>query len=118
MAASGLVRLAIILSLFSARCRAKKCALYSSDDPIVCLEGDEISKLVTNSETCWAVEFYSSWCGHCHHFAPTFKEVARDVTSEFYYCLATFKGEFFFEICATDKIYPIVLFHCRINMGN
>ena len=27
------------------------------------------------------VEFYSSWCGHCIHFAPTFKSLAEDVYS-------------------------------------
>ena len=27
------------------------------------------------------VEFYSSWCGHCIHFAPTFKSLALDVYS-------------------------------------
>jgi thiol oxidase len=53
--------------------------LYSPEDPIICMEGDEVTKLTTNSENCWAVEFYSSWCGHCHNFAPTFKEIARDV---------------------------------------
>ena len=25
------------------------------------------------------MEFYSSWCGHCIHFAPTFKQLALDV---------------------------------------
>merc|ERR1719427_367087 len=27
----------------------------------------------------WLVEYYSSWCGTCHEFAPIFKKFAKDV---------------------------------------
>ncbi|XP_075229381.1 sulfhydryl oxidase 1-like [Lycorma delicatula] len=27
----------------------------------------------------WIVEFYNSWCGHCHRFAPIFKTLAVDI---------------------------------------
>jgi len=30
-----------------------------------------------NSESCWFVNFYSPMCSHCHHLAPTWKEVAK-----------------------------------------
>lgn len=56
---------------------AAECKLYSSDAQIECLQGSQVAKRVTNSQQCWAVEFYSSWCGHCHNFAPAYREAAK-----------------------------------------
>jgi len=54
--------------------------LYSpSDAGIISLNSTNLKTSVLASETAWMVEFYSSWCGHCVHFAPTFKELAKDV---------------------------------------
>lgn len=48
--------------------------LYSENDVgINLLSVDNFKATVLNSETAWMVEFYSSWCGHCIRFAPTFK---------------------------------------------
>ncbi|XP_059849657.1 sulfhydryl oxidase 2 [Hypanus sabinus] len=53
--------------------------LYSSQDPLVILEAQGAKALLVNSSTAWVVEFYSSWCGHCVNFAPTWKALGRDV---------------------------------------
>jgi thiol-disulfide isomerase/thioredoxin len=53
--------------------------LYNSSDPLALLDVSNIEATVLNSDKAWLVEFYSSWCGHCQHFAPTFKELARSV---------------------------------------
>ena len=56
--------------------------LYSSADHIVLLENDTISSVVHNSPSAWVVEFYSSFCGHCHAFAPTWKKLAKMAKGE------------------------------------
>ena len=32
---------------------------------------------VLNSEDTWLIDFYASWCGHCHSFAPHFSKLAK-----------------------------------------
>jgi len=53
--------------------------LYTPDDKIVLLNATNFQPNICGSERAWLVEFYSSWCGHCIHFAPTFKQLAADV---------------------------------------
>ena len=58
---------------------ADKCVLYEKSGPLNCLNGAEVTEKLTNSDSCWVVEFYSNWCGHCQNFAPTWKRIAYDV---------------------------------------
>jgi len=53
--------------------------LYAPEDKIVLLNSTNFQPTICGSERAWLVEFYSSWCGHCIHFAPTFKQLAADV---------------------------------------
>ncbi|GFR79268.1 sulfhydryl oxidase [Elysia marginata] len=59
-----------------------KDGLYSSDtDFVTTLDADTFEAQVINSRPSliWIVEFYNSWCGHCIHFAPTWKKLAEDM---------------------------------------
>ena len=58
---------------------AKDCSLYENFDGSRCFWGDELTTALTWSPTLWIIEFYSSWCGHCQHFAPTWKELATRI---------------------------------------
>ena len=54
--------------------------LYEASDPgLTLLNASNFKTIVHNSPNAWMVEFYSSWCGHCIRFAPTFKQIAKDV---------------------------------------
>jgi thiol oxidase len=58
----------------------KRDGLYGPEDVgIVNLESGNFSKVVLGAKTAFLVEFYSSYCGHCINFAPSFKEFARRV---------------------------------------
>ncbi|XP_062874371.1 sulfhydryl oxidase 2 [Trichomycterus rosablanca] len=53
--------------------------LYTEEDPLVILRSDSLKQTVLNSSTGWLVQFYSSWCGHCIQYSPTWKSLAADV---------------------------------------
>ncbi|CAF1622204.1 unnamed protein product [Adineta ricciae] len=53
-------------------------SLYTANDKVVILTGQNFSSTVYQSKTAWLVEFYASWCGHCQSYANTYREVAID----------------------------------------
>ncbi|XP_035683893.1 sulfhydryl oxidase 1-like [Branchiostoma floridae] len=52
--------------------------LYSEEDAVVRLDAVSLNRTIYNVPNVFLVEFYSSWCGHCVNFAPTWKALARD----------------------------------------
>ena len=61
---------------------AKDCSLYEGFDDSRCFWGNQLTDALAFSSTYWMIEFYSSWCGHCQHFAPVWKEVATRVNGK------------------------------------
>lgn len=53
--------------------------LYKDTDPIVQMTVVDFKTTILETSNAWLIEFYSSWCGHCIDFAPTFIELANDV---------------------------------------
>ncbi|CAH1787524.1 unnamed protein product, partial [Owenia fusiformis] len=53
--------------------------LYDKSDLITCLKSNDFNQTISKSSNLWLVEFYSSWCGHCIRYAPTWKELANDI---------------------------------------
>ncbi len=74
---TGLASLAFFLKILSFH--SIFCGLYTKDDPMEILDNSTIKNKLYESKYVWVVEFYSSWCGHCHAFAPTWKRFAREL---------------------------------------
>ncbi|KAJ7993861.1 hypothetical protein DPEC_G00259090 [Dallia pectoralis] len=65
----------LVLSFHS----AQTTRLYSEEDLVVILTSSTIKQSLLNSSTAWLVQFYSSWCGHCIQYSPTWKALGGDV---------------------------------------
>ncbi|KAI6660952.1 Oxidase 1 [Oopsacas minuta] len=70
--------LAIPFSLYAVPLRSV-CSLYSDSPNIQCLTASNVASHVGNSPTLWLIEFYSSSCGHCIAFAPTYRELSNSI---------------------------------------
>ena len=82
------------------------CGLYD-DSPVgvVCFRGDEMASAIATGGTSWLVEFYSSWCGHCQYFAPTWKKLAEGIS-----------GVYSRDVLHVHTVYMYILYTCACYM--
>jgi thiol oxidase len=57
--------------------------LYNSDDKVTVLNVTNFKQSVYGTRNAWIIEFYNSWCGFCHRFAPVWKSLATDIYGNF-----------------------------------
>ncbi|XP_068105202.1 sulfhydryl oxidase 2 [Hyperolius riggenbachi] len=80
--AAGMWRTVVLLltaAVWREVCGAES-ALYDARHPgIHILEKGTVAAALYNSSSAWLLEFYSSWCGHCISYAPTWRSLAEDV---------------------------------------
>uniref|UniRef100_A0A1I7ZTY7 DnaJ homolog subfamily C member 10 n=1 Tax=Steinernema glaseri TaxID=37863 RepID=A0A1I7ZTY7_9BILA len=53
--------------------------IYDDDVEIVTLSRADFQQSVLDSGDMWFVNFYSTFCSHCHELAPTWREFAREM---------------------------------------
>ena len=56
----------------------KAVSLYTANDSLLQLDFSNINSTIFGKDTAFLIEFYSSWCGHCIHFAPVWRQLAAD----------------------------------------
>jgi len=66
----------VLLSSFFNKVKGNGVSLYEETDPMYQLNNETVYKELEGSQKIWVVEFYSSWCGHCQQFAPTWRKLA------------------------------------------
>ncbi|MPC35349.1 Sulfhydryl oxidase 2 [Portunus trituberculatus] len=76
---SGGAGIVLLFLCFISSLTSIVASLYNSTDDVVILDHTNFTATVHGTENAWVVEFYSSWCGHCIQFAPTWKLFGRDV---------------------------------------
>ncbi|KAI6174875.1 DnaJ-like protein subfamily C member 10 [Aphelenchoides bicaudatus] len=54
-----------------------KFGIYDDDPEIVTLSRQDFQQKVVDSSDVWFINFYSTFCSHCHDLAPTWREFAR-----------------------------------------
>ena len=69
--------LALTSALVLAAAAAEQDGLYKADSPVTSLASAGVPAHNSSDQPFMLVEFYSAWCGHCQHFAPTYEELAR-----------------------------------------
>jgi DnaJ family protein C protein 10 len=55
----------------------EKFGIYDDDAEIVTLSRSDFQSQVVDSGDFWFINFYSTYCSHCHHLAPVWREFAR-----------------------------------------
>ncbi|XP_065593409.1 sulfhydryl oxidase 2 [Cyrtonyx montezumae] len=76
-AGGGRLALQAVLTVLAVGVAAR---LYrAGEDPLSVLGAGTVRRALLNSSAAWVVQFYSSSCGHCIAFAPTWRALAGDV---------------------------------------
>uniref|UniRef100_A0A8D0KRQ7 Quiescin sulfhydryl oxidase 2 n=1 Tax=Strix occidentalis caurina TaxID=311401 RepID=A0A8D0KRQ7_STROC len=68
-----------LVLLFSLDSPPEENAAQNTADPLTVLTAGSVRRALLNSSAAWVVQFYSSSCGHCIAFAPTWRALAGDV---------------------------------------
>ncbi|XP_029641498.1 dnaJ homolog subfamily C member 10 [Octopus sinensis] len=53
--------------------------IYDDDPEIITLSLSDFEQSVEGTEDIWFINYYSPHCSHCHHLAPVWREVARQL---------------------------------------
>lgn len=53
--------------------------IYDDDPEIITLSRSDFEQSVTGARATWFINFYSPQCSHCHHLAPAWRALAREL---------------------------------------
>ncbi|VDN01468.1 unnamed protein product [Thelazia callipaeda] len=53
--------------------------IYDEDKEIVTLSRSDFESTVTETDELWFINFYSTFCSHCHRLAPTWRKFAQEM---------------------------------------
>lgn len=62
--------------------------LYNSDNQVTVLNATSFKSSVFGTKNAWIIEFYNSWCGFCHRFAPIWKSLATNIYGKSTYSIS------------------------------
>lgn len=104
----------LLLLTYPLQSGAQYDSLYGDTPEITKLSADNYAQIVYNNpQKGFFVEFYKSTCAHCRHFAPVYKEFARDVSnwnSAIELVAVSCAEETEFELCRRNNVTHIPYF--------
>ncbi|XP_012257998.2 dnaJ homolog subfamily C member 10-like [Athalia rosae] len=53
--------------------------IYDDDPEVETLNRHDYDEKVLQSESIWFINFYSPMCSHCHHLAPVWRQIAKEL---------------------------------------
>uniref|UniRef100_A0A0R3RQK7 DnaJ homolog subfamily C member 10 n=1 Tax=Elaeophora elaphi TaxID=1147741 RepID=A0A0R3RQK7_9BILA len=53
--------------------------IYDEDKEIVTLSRSDFERTVSKTDEIWFINFYSTFCSHCHQLAPTWRKFAQEM---------------------------------------
>ncbi|KAK0407537.1 hypothetical protein QR680_019250 [Steinernema hermaphroditum] len=97
----------VLLSAFFALIASSAAieSLYAEGDNVLELDIDTFNATVYNQKRSFFIEFYSSWCGHCQSYKPTYVKFATSLKSWSPIAQVSVLN------CADDKNLPICREH-------
>ncbi|CAG9540325.1 unnamed protein product [Cercopithifilaria johnstoni] len=53
--------------------------IYDEDKEIITLSRSDFERTVSETDEIWFINFYSTFCSHCHQLAPTWRKFAQEM---------------------------------------
>uniref|UniRef100_T1IPH3 DnaJ homolog subfamily C member 10 n=1 Tax=Strigamia maritima TaxID=126957 RepID=T1IPH3_STRMM len=87
--------------------------IYDDDQEIITLSRTDFEQSVTGTRDVWFVNFYSGSCSHCHHLAPEWRHVAREL--EGVIRIGAVNCEEDWLLCRQENVnsYPLLMLYPR-----
>ncbi|XP_046422638.1 dnaJ homolog subfamily C member 10-like isoform X1 [Neodiprion fabricii] len=87
--------------------------IYDDDPQVETLNRHDYNEKVLKSESIWFINFYSPMCSHCHHLAPVWRQVAKEL--EGVVRIGAVNCEDDWHLCRQINIrsYPTLLYYSR-----
>ena len=90
--------------------------IYDNDEEIITLSATDFEQSVTNSGDQWFVNFYSPQCSHCHHLAPDWRKLAKELDGVIR--IGAVNCEEDWQLCRQQGIrsYPSLIFYPEVSI--
>mmetsp|Transcript_43264 Transcript_43264/g.92577 ORF Transcript_43264/g.92577 Transcript_43264/m.92577 type:complete len:495 (-) Transcript_43264:41-1525(-) len=72
----------LLLLLLLRPCHSSERSLFKDSADVTGLNPKNFAATVVADTRAWVIAFYADWCGHCIHYAPTYKSVAAKLKDE------------------------------------
>ncbi len=90
--------------------------IYDNDEEIITLSKIDFEQSVKNSAYIWFINFYSPQCSHCHHLAPDWRKLAKELDGTIR--IGAVNCEEDWILCRQENVrsYPSLIFYPDVSL--